>query len=93
MRESALIHRGKSVDALGPETGRAHRVKDAVDVLRAVGFNGDAQGNRISVMAGSLELVVIECDDVSALFGQDRGHLDQLATSKFMMRPRAIMPF
>ena len=79
MRESALIHRGKSVDALGPETGRAHRVKDAVDVLRAVGFNGDAQGNRISVMAGSLELVVIECDDVSALLGQNRGHLDKLA--------------
>ena len=44
MRESALIHQWwKSVDALGLETGRAHRVKDAVDVLRAVGLNGDAQ--------------------------------------------------
>lgn len=68
-------------------------------MLGAVGLDRDAERHRVGVVAGCLELVVIKLNDVGALLGKQGGHLDELArvsgssTSKFMMRPRAIIPF
>ena len=68
-------------------------------MVRAVGFDRDTKRYRVGVMAGGLELIVIQLDDVGALLGKQRGHLTNWpgvsgsSTSKFMMRPRAIIPF
>ena len=48
-------------------------------MVRAVGFDRDPKRYRVGVMAGGLELIVIQLDDVGALLGKQRGHLDQLA--------------
>ena len=47
-------------------------------MVRAVGLDRDTKRYRVGVMAGGLELIVIQLDDVGALLGKQRGHLDQL---------------
>ena len=74
-----MTGKNASVDALGVETGLLQRFEYAVDVVRAVCFDGDPKGDRICVMAGRLELVVVEGDHVGTLVGQHLSDLEQLS--------------
>ena len=68
-------------------------------MVRAVGFDRDTKRYRVGVMAGGLELIVIQLDDVARCSASNVATLTNWpgvsgsSTSKFMMRPRAIIPF
>lgn len=93
---------GASIRSVNPPrlvAGLAQGGEDAVDVVGAVGLHGDAERHGVRVDAAGLELVVVgamtfarSCAKMVATLTSWPG-VSGSSTSKFMMRPRAIMPF